>query len=165
MALGDATVGEKNQYRYAPSHDKILSAIISVITKVNSGQVSGYELGIYEKLQELIKYAYSEKYGFLTQCPSNVGTGLRASVMVHLPALTATGNIQKILDIISNFGMDIRGIYGEGSKIQGNMYQISNKQSLGISEMEIIKSLKVITEKIIEQERLARKHLGKNSKV
>jgi len=118
---------------------------------------------IDEKLQSLTKYAYSEKYGFLTQCPSNVGTGLRASVMVHLPALTETGNIQKILEIISNFGMDIRGIYGEGSKVQGNMYQISNKQSLGISEKEIVKSLKVITEKIIEQEKLARKYLLKNA--
>lgn len=72
------------------------------------------------------------------------------------------GNIQKVLDIIGNFGMDIRGIYGEGSQVQGNMYQISNKQSLGISEGEIVKNLKVITEKIMEQEKLARKYLLKN---
>lgn len=117
---------------------------------------------IDEKLQGLLNYSCHEKYGFLTQCPSNVGTGLRASVMLHLPALTSTGNIQKILDIISNFGMDIRGIYGEGSQVQGNMYQISNKQSLGISESEIVKNLKVITEKIMEQEKLARKYLLKN---
>lgn len=116
-----------------------------------------------EKIQSNVNYAYSEKYGFLTACPTNVGTGLRASVMVHLPALTATGNIHKILEVINNFGMNIRGIYGEGSKAQGNMYQISNKQALGISEKEIIKNLKTITEKIIEQERLARKMLSKNS--
>lgn len=115
------------------------------------------------KLQELLKYAYSEKYGFLTKCPTNVGTGLRASVMAHLPALTATKNIGKILDIITNFGMNIRGVYGEGSKAQGNMYQISNKQSLGISEDDIIKSLKAITDKVVEQEKLARNYLLKNS--
>lgn len=114
-----------------------------------------------EKLSNNLHYAYSEKYGFLTACPTNVGTGLRASVMVHLPALTKTGNIQKILEVINNFGMNIRGVYGEGTKAYGDMYQISNKQSLGISEKEIIKNLKLIVDKIIEQERLARKILAK----
>ncbi len=118
-------------------------------------------LEVDDKLQKSLDYAYSEKYGFLTACPTNVGTGLRASVMVHLPGLTKTGNIQKILEVINNFGMNIRGIYGEGSKQVGNMYQVSNKQSLGISEREIIMNLKQITLKIIEQERLARKILAK----
>lgn len=117
---------------------------------------------IDEKIGKLIHYAYNNKYGFLTSCPSNVGTGARASVMVHLPALTKTGNINKILDVVNNFGMNIRGIYGENSQTQGNMYQISTKQSLGISEKEIVKNIKLITEKIIEQERLARKYLIKN---
>ena len=116
-----------------------------------------------EKLQKNLDFAYSEKYGFLTACPTNVGTGLRASVMVHLPALTKTNKKKKILEIINNFGMNIRGIYGEGTKAYGNMYQISNKQSLGISEKEIIKNLKAIVDKIIEQERLARKILSKDS--
>jgi len=116
-----------------------------------------------EKLGKLLSYATNEKYGFLTSCPTNVGTGMRASVMIDLPALSRTGNINKILDIINNFGMNIRGLYGENSKIQGNMYQISNKQSLGLTEEEIIKKLKSITEKVIEQERLARSFLGKNT--
>ena len=88
---------------------------------------------------------------------------MRASVMVHLPALANTGNIPKILQIINNFGMNIRGIYGEGSKSKGDMYQISNKQTLGISEQEIINNLKIIVDKVIEQERLARKYLAKDS--
>lgn len=117
---------------------------------------------IDEKIGKLVHYAYHEKYGFLTSCPTNVGTGARASVMVHLPGLTKTGNINKILEVVNNFGMNIRGIYGENSDTQGNMYQISTKQSLGISEKEIIKNIKLITEKIIEQERLARKYLSKN---
>lgn len=83
--------------------------------------------------------------------------------MVHLPALTITGNIGKVLQAANNFGMNIRGIYGEGSQSQGNVYQIFNNQSLGITEQEIIKNVKAITEKIIEQERLARKYLGKKA--
>lgn len=118
---------------------------------------------IDEKIGSIINYSYSEKYGFLTTCPTNVGTGLKASVMVHLPALTQTRNINKILQIINNFGMNIRGIYGEGTEAKGDLYQISNKQTLGITEKEIIKNLQVITEKVIEQERLARKYLGKDN--
>jgi len=120
-----------------------------------------FAIEIDEKIEKNLNYAYNEKYGYLTACPTNVGTGLRASVMVHLPALTKTGNIQKILEAINNFGMSIRGVYGEGTKAFGNMYQISNNQSLGISEREIIKNLKQIIQKIIEQERLARKILSK----
>ncbi|MCL2859142.1 MAG: protein arginine kinase [Oscillospiraceae bacterium] len=123
----------------------------------------GLAVEIDEKLANLINYAYNEKYGFLTSCPTNVGTGLRSSVMVHLPGLTLTSNINKVLEVVNNFGMNIRGVYGEGTKSQGNIYQISNKQSLGISEEEIIKNLKAITDKIIEQERLARKYLAKNA--
>ncbi len=117
---------------------------------------------IDKKLEQLIPYAYNDKYGFLTSCPTNVGTGLRASVMVHLPALAKTGNIRKVLEVVNNFDMNIRGVYGEGSKSSGDIYQISNKQSLGISEQEAIRNLKIITDKVIEQERLARKILAKN---
>ena len=118
---------------------------------------------IDEKIDGLLDYAFSEQYGYLTACPTNVGTGMRASVMVHLPALTLTGNITKVLNVVNGFGMNIRGIYGEGTQSQGDIYQISNNQSLGITENEIIKNLKTITEKVIEQERLARKYLAKNS--
>lgn len=114
-------------------------------------------------MSSLVPYAFSEKYGYLTACPTNVGTGLRASVMVHLPGLTQSGNVNKVLEIVNNFGMNIRGIYGEGTDTKGDLYQISNKQSIGIHEKEIINNMKVIVEKIIEQERTARKMLAKNS--
>ena len=114
-----------------------------------------------KSMQKNINYAYSEKYGFLTSCPTNVGTGLRASVMVHLPALTKTGNIDKVLNVVNGFGMNIRGIYGEGTNSKGNIYQISNKQTLGIDEEETVKNLKAITDRVIEQEKLARKILTK----
>ena len=115
-----------------------------------------------EYLDEKLKFAFNEKYGFLTACPIEAGTAMKASVMVHLPTLQITGNIGKVLEIINNFGMNVTGIHGEGSKSEGALYQISNKQTLGISEKEIIKKLKLITDKIIEQERIARKYLGKN---
>lgn len=118
---------------------------------------------IDEKLGEMVTYSYSKQFGFLTVSPTNVGTGMKASVMVHLPALTLTGNINKVLHIVNNLGMNIRGLYGEGSQSQGDIYQISNNQCLGLTEEEIIKNVKIITEKVIEQERLARKYLTKNA--
>lgn len=116
---------------------------------------------IDDKLSDFVNYAYNEKFGYLTACPTNVGTAMRISIMCHLPALTITGNINKVLRAVNNFGMNIRGTYGEGSDSKGDVYQIFNNQSLGLSEKEIMKNVKTITEKIIEQERLARKNLTK----
>ncbi len=116
---------------------------------------------IDDKLSTLVDYAYSKDFGYLTACPTNVGTGLRISIMVHLPALAITGNISKVLSAVNSFGMNIRGIYGEGSESKGNIYQIFNNQSLGLTEKEIMKNVKAVTDKIIEQERLARKNLEK----
>ena len=117
---------------------------------------------IDEKIGETLGYAINKKYGYLTSCPSNVGTGLRASVMVHLPALSKTKNTRRVLEAINNFGVNIRGVYGENTEGSGDMYQISNQQTLGVSEKEIIKNLNIIVEKIMEQERQARKLLAKD---
>ena len=115
-----------------------------------------------EKLGDLLGYDISEKYGYLTRCPSNVGTGLRASVMLHLPALSMTGNDKKILESLSGLGVVVRGGYGENSEVEGRIYQISNYQTLGITENEIIENLNVMVEQIIKQERQARKFLTKD---
>lgn len=117
---------------------------------------------IDEKLGEILDYAYSEKFGYLSSSPIDLGTGMRASVIVHLPALSLTGNLSKILRIVNNFGMSVKGVYGEGTQNQGDLYQITNNQTIGITEKEIMTNVKNITEKIIEQERTARKFLGKN---
>ena len=117
---------------------------------------------IDEKICKNLDIAFSEKYGYLTSCPSNVGTGLRVSAMMHLPGLEHTGNIKKVLNIIEKFGMNIRGMYGEGTKALGNIYQKSNKQTLGISENETVTNINEIIEKIIEQEKVARKLLEKD---
>ncbi len=116
---------------------------------------------IDEKLGELVTYSYSKQFGFLTVSPAEVGTAMKASVRIHLPALTLTGNIDRILNIVNNFGMSINGAYEDDTQNQSNIYQISNGQSLGLTEKEIVKNLKSITEKVIDQERLARKFLTK----
>ncbi len=118
---------------------------------------------IDEKLEKLVDYSYHEKYGYLTACPTNVGTGLKISALVHIPGLEMTGNLNKMLNIVNNLGMNVRGVYGEGSKAEGDIYQIANNQTLGITEKEIAKNLNLISQKIIEQERIARKYLAKNS--
>lgn len=157
IALND----EENICIMLNEEDHLRIQVLSSGFDLTSNLNLAYE--IEEELSKKLNYAFSSKYGFLTSCPTNVGTGLRISVMVHLPAITATGNIQKILEIVNDFGMNIRGIYGEGTQSRGNVYQISNKTTLGLTEEEINKNLSIITEKIIEQERLARKYLTKNS--
>ena len=118
---------------------------------------------IDEKIGEILDYSYSKKFGYLATSPINIGTGMKASVIVHLPALTYTGNLSKVLRIVNNFGMSVKGLYGEGTQNQGDMYLISNNQTIGVTEKEIIANVKNIAEKVIEQERTARKFLGKNS--
>jgi protein arginine kinase len=105
-----------------------------------------------DAVESKINYAYDSKYGYLTSCPTNVGTGMRASVMLHLPALTMTKTINSILNTVTQVGMTIRGLYGEGSNIMGNIYQVSNQVTLGLSEDEIINSLIAVTKKIVDQE-------------
>lgn len=120
-------------------------------------------LEIDEKLEKEINYAYNNKFGFLSNCLAAVGTGLKASVMVHLPALAKTGNINKMLNIISGLDMNVSGIYGERLSAKGNIYKISTKQTLGITEAETIKKMSIIVEKIIEQEKAAREILLKGN--
>lgn len=121
-----------------------------------------FAIELDKKLESVLGYATNKKYGYLTSLPTNCGTGLKASVMVHLPALKKTKNIDKVFYTINNFGINIRGGYGENSKDLGDIFQISNKRTLGVTENEIIENIKVVTEKLIEQERMARKFLAKD---
>ncbi|WP_009610321.1 protein arginine kinase [Caldanaerobacter subterraneus] len=120
---------------------------------------------IDDLIEETIDYAYDEKIGYLTSCPTNVGTGIRASVMVHLPALTITGQISNILNSVSKIGMAVRGIYGEGTQALGDIYQISNQVTLGQSEKEIIENIEGVAKQIISSERRAREELYKKQRV
>ena len=113
-------------------------------------------------MEESLTYAFDEKFGYLTACPTNVGTGMRASVMMHLPALVMTGNIKRVLQSFSGVGISVRGLYGEGTDAEGALYQISNSVTLGLSETEIIEKLKTVVERIAEMEKQARELLMKN---
>ena len=113
-------------------------------------------------MEESINYAFDEKFGYITACPTNVGTGLRASVMMHLPALVMTGNITRVLQSFSGMGIAVRGLYGEGTDAEGALYQISNSVTLGLSETEIIEKLKTVVDKISDMEKQAREILLKN---
>ena len=112
-----------------------------------------------------LNYAFNEKLGFLTECPTNLGTGLRASVMMHLPAIQSAGLLNQIMTTIAKIGLTIRGTYGEGSSPLGAMYQISNQVTLDISEESAINNLKSIATQIMEQERSYRSTLIKNPAV
>ncbi len=117
---------------------------------------------IFEKK---LNYAFDERRGYLTSCPTNVGTGIRASVMMHLPALVMTQQINRILSAISQVGLVVRGIYGEGSEALGNLFQISNQITLGQSEEEIIDNLESVVRQIVDQERKARQKLLEQSRI
>lgn len=116
-------------------------------------------------MEEALTYAYDEQFGYLTACPTNAGTGLRASVMMHLPALVLTGNIQKLLQSFSGMGITVRGAYGEGTNADGAMFQISNSITMGLSEKEIIERVKEVADKILQMEKQARELLKQKRSV
>jgi protein arginine kinase len=116
-------------------------------------------------LESFVHFGFDEKYGYLTSCPTNVGTGLRASVMMHLPGLILTQQINRIIPAINQLGLVVRGIYGEGSEALGNIFQISNQITLGKSEEDICRDLKGVVSQLISQERSAREALRKTSNI
>lgn len=103
-------------------------------------------------LEQNLNYGFDEDIGYVTACPTNLGTGLRASAMLHLPAITLNNEMNGVLKALTQMGMTIRGIYGEGSKAEGNIYQVSNQITLGISEEEIIRNLQGTVSQIVNQE-------------
>ena len=110
-------------------------------------------------LEQKLDFAFDETCGYLTACPTNIGTGLRASVMLHLPALIMTRQVNRFLTALSQVGLTVRGLYGEGTEIIGNLVQVSNQITLGHREEEILRNLEGVTRQIIEQEQSARQNL------
>jgi protein arginine kinase len=105
-----------------------------------------------DKLDNALEYDYHNEFGYLTSCPTNTGTGLRASFMIHIPMLEKTGNLQGVINSLSKLGMTLRGIYGEGSKPIGSIYQVSNQVTLGKSELEILEEIKAVGSQLVESE-------------
>lgn len=131
--------------------------------------VSGFNLeGAYEiadtiddALEAHLSYAFHKKYGYLTACPTNIGTGIRFSVMIHLPGLSMVKQLEQVQSILRNSGCTIRGFFGEGSEGLGHLYQISNQVTIGQSESDIMKNLEAKIQLIIEKEKEARVQLWK----
>jgi protein arginine kinase len=115
---------------------------------------------IDDRLEEKLDFAFSSRWGYLTACPTNVGTGIRVSVMLHLPALKLTGEIEKVFRAAKDMRLAVRGLYGEGTEATGDFYQISNQTTLGKTEDEIISDFKhLVIPKIIDYEHHARRSL------
>jgi protein arginine kinase len=120
---------------------------------------------IDDELDSYLDFAFEQPWGYLTACPSNAGTGLRSSVMIHLPGLITTKRIVGILQTAGKMNLAIRGLHGEGSEMLGDYFQISNQVTLGKAEDEIVEATENLTRKLIEQERLARDDLLKKEKI
>jgi protein arginine kinase len=115
--------------------------------------------GIDDRLERVVNYAFSAQFGFLTACPTNCGTGMRASVMLHLPALVMTKQIERVFQAVSKINLAVRGFYGEGTQASGDLYQISNQVTLGRSEEQILTQLKDVVPQIVKYERSVRETL------
>ena len=132
---------------------------------------SGLDLGTaWEQINELddliearVTYAYNDRFGYLTACPTNVGTGVRVSVMLHLPALVITRQIDKVFRSLQKINLAVRGLYGEGSQAMGDFYQVSNQVTLGMSEEELTKKVADVVPVLIDYERQARDFLIRES--
>jgi len=108
------------------------------------------------KLEEHIDYAFDNQHGYLTACPTNLGTGMRASAMLHLPALVLSEQINQVIQAVNKIGLAVRGLYGEGTEALGNLFQVSNQHTLGEKEIEIVARLEKVIRQIIEHEKNAR---------
>lgn len=151
------------------------SSIVAMVNEEDHLRIQAFESGFdidkcynnlcefTDSLENNIKFAINDKYGYITACPSNVGAAMRVSVMLHLPALAKLGLLSKIIDEATSMGLSVRGLYGENTSGYGHIYQISNRQTLGLSDRDIINKTKAIVTAIISQERKARNVLKENS--
>lgn len=134
---------------------------------------SGFNLSrAYAEIERLdtdmgrrLAFAFHPQFGYLTSCPTNAGTGLRASVLVHLPGLVLTKEIAKVLQGLSQVGLTFRGLYGEGSEVVGNFFQLSNQTTLGKSEEELLDQLGKIVQQVVEYEEEARRILQRDAPI
>ncbi len=111
------------------------------------------------ELESELPYAFDQRLGYLTACPTNVGTGMRASVMLHLPALVLTEQIKQVMNAVNKIGLAVRGLYGEGTEASGNLFQVSNQHTLGETEAELISRIEGVAEHIVQAENNAREKL------
>ncbi len=166
--LGDVKTGPSRATAVVLAAQDPLSVMVNEEDHLRlQGLVSGLRLKeawnlvdrLDEELGQELPYAYHHEFGFLTSCPTNVGSGLRASVLVHLPGLVLTKEIGKVLQGLGQVGLTFRGLYGEGSEVVGNFFQLSNQTTLGKSEEELVEHLDKIVRQVIQYEDQARQVL------
>ncbi|MFL0249244.1 protein arginine kinase [Clostridium neuense] len=166
-------IENKNKSAFIINNNETISIMLNEEDHIRlQGISAGFDLidaykelnKIDDILEEKIDYAFDEKLGYLTACPTNLGTGMRASVMVHLPALSMNNEMTRILNALTQIGITIRGMFGEGSRALGDLYQISNQITLGISETDIISNLNAVVNQILNQEKLSREQIMKKYK-
>ncbi|KOF56865.1 MULTISPECIES: protein arginine kinase [Clostridium] len=166
-------IENKNKSAFIINENETVSIMLNEEDHVRlQGISSGFNLmNVYDELNKIddileksVDYAFDEKLGYLTACPTNLGTGMRASVMVHLPALSMNNEMNGVLNVLTQIGITIRGMFGEGSRALGDLYQISNQITLGISEIDIISNLNAVVNQILNQEKLSREQIMKNYK-
>jgi len=116
-----------------------------------------------DELSSELEYAFSDRRGYLTACPTNVGTGLRVSMLIHLPGLVLTQDMERVVRAVMQMGFTVRGLYGEGTEVVGSLFQVSNQVTLGRSEEEILEDLEKVSGQIIESEEIARETLVRDA--
>ena len=149
---------EKSVYIMSPEEDHLRIQAIVPGFDIDSSLSRAFEAE--ETADKALSFAYSEQYGYITHCPSNLGTGMRISVMMHLPAYTAAGGMRDLALQLARFGMTVRGMDGEGSRPAAAIYQISNQNTLGVSEEDTAKKLAEIVGQIVKNERELRSKLS-----
>ncbi|MFO7675601.1 MAG: protein arginine kinase [bacterium] len=167
-------VGSKLKRGVYVSSDEALSVMVNEEDHIRlQALVSGlnmpaaYELAarLDERLESDLGYAFLPEFGYLTACPSNIGTGMRASILAHLPGLVLTREVEKVLRGAVQVGLTVRGLFGEGTETRGNLFQISNQKTLGLSETEILETVTNMARQVIGHERQARGYLVENLRV
>lgn len=137
----------------------------SVATGLRLGEALDRIAELDRELEKHIEFAFDEKLGYLTACPTNVGTGMRASVLAHLPALVLTRRAKKVVRGVAAMGLAVRGFYGEGTEVQGNFFQISNQTTLGRDEHDIVSRLSEVVEQVLGYEEEARETMLRSARL
>lgn len=148
---------EKSVYIMTPEEDHL--RIQSIVSGFDVGSAMETAYAAEEVADRSLGFAYSEQYGYITHCPTNLGTGMRVSVMLHLPAYTAVGGMRELSLQLARIGMTVRGMDGEGSRAAASIYQISNQTTLGISEEETVKKIEDVVSQIVKNERQLRNNM------
>lgn len=163
--LGSALITNKDCRLVAMVNEEDHLRIQSFETGFNIDRAYDNLVSFTNDISKNIDFSQSNKYGYITACPTCIGTGLRVSVMLHLPGLAKLRLLDKLLDQAVSIGLSVRGLYGENTSSYGYIYQFSNRKTLGVSDQEIVRNMNAIINTIVEQERSAREILLKNNKV